>query len=149
MALTIRQFKKGFFDWKAVQNDAKRNLYRFLNHIGSYVKQVAKNSMKSAPGPSEPGTPPHSHIGLIKRHIYSALDTSRDCVVVGPALLEGKNPWGFNTTPEVEEYGGTFVRIIKGRARTFNYPQRSFMGAALDKAREGDRIEQFWAAAVH
>jgi len=61
---------------------------RSLARAGAYVRKVAKNSIKRAPGPSRPGEPPHTHSGVLKRSILWAAEDDRKSVYVGPSFMD-------------------------------------------------------------
>lgn len=76
---------------------------------------------------SEPGQPPRSISGLLRKHIYFTWDERTRTTVVGPALLSGAP--SANTIPEVLEYGGV---ITNRRGRRSVIAPRPFMRPALE-----------------
>lgn len=92
----------------------------------------AADSIQQAEGPSLPGTPPHTHTrrrprtgkarqraGSLPRAIAVAQDTSAQTAVIGPRYsMAGESG-------NAHEFGGEF----KGH----NYPERRFMGPALER----------------
>jgi len=150
----VAQVKKLFFDTRKVVNAMDRATRKAMSYFGGYVRKVAKNSMRRVPGASAPGTPPHAHVGLIKEHTYYAYDPVGRSVVIGPARLKSKSPYGEITVPEVEEYGGDVQGVsIEGHhgARRKvrvqrRYPERPFMRPAFEAAKE--RLSTFWADSV-
>ena len=154
MTGTVAQVKKLFFDTRKVISAMDRATRKAMGHFGGYVRKTAKNSMHRAPGPSAPGTPPNVHVGLIKEHVYYAYDPVGRSVVIGPAKLKSKSPYGEVTVPEVEEYGGDVQGVSvegHGRARKKvrvrrHYPERPFMRPAFEEAKQ--RLSTFWADSV-
>jgi len=70
-------------------------------------KNIAKREGRPKPKlgykSSEPGEPPRSRSGLLKKFLYYAFDQSSKSVVVGPAKLAGMD----GDAPSILEYGGT------------------------------------------
>ena len=81
------------------------------------MRTVARRKVLASPKPSQPGQPPHSRRGLLKRAILFGLDRAGQSVLVGP---------GFNLVGEsaaAHEFGG--------RYRRERYPKRPLMGPSL------------------
>lgn len=142
------QVKELFFDRQAVIRAMDDATYYYLSHQGGYVRKVARNSMKKAPGPSTPGTAPHRHVGLLWKLLLYAFDRLAMSVVVGPTALKGRQPYDNVTVPELLEYGGEAVHTTrKGRDVTATYPARPFMGPALEAAGAQDVQQKHWSEA--
>lgn len=60
---------------------------RALSRAGGYLRTTAKRSIKNRAGASPPGSPPHSHSGLLKNFIFYRYDPGSKSVFVGPELL--------------------------------------------------------------
>jgi hypothetical protein len=158
MAATVAQIKLLFFDRRAVMSAVDRGTRKALSYFGGYVRKVARNSMRQAAGPSAPGTPPHVHVGLIKDFTFYAYEPANQNVVIGPAALKSRSPYGDTTVPEVTEYGGWVSRRRKTRVRRggskfrvavierVQYPARPFMQPAFETAKE--RLPDMWANSV-
>ena len=140
-----------FFDKPAVTQAVSAAARKQLSKAGAFVRQTAKNSIKSArkskrkkvlsqskrakakraksreKKPSErvskPGNPPFSHIGTLKKRIFFAWDAVSQSVVVGPTANMRAE------APKLLEFGGTVTR----RGKVLNYAARPFMGPALEK----------------
>lgn len=100
-----RQMKDGEMD------DAQREIFerRLLGwKIGGKQGPRPKRPLKS----SEPGEPPRSITGLLRKFIYFAYDPSTRSVVIGPAKLDKSSG-----APATLEYGGT-ATITKFRTVT-------------------------------
>jgi hypothetical protein len=143
VGLRLKQFKAMFFTSPAVIQAVDKATHRALMRFGQYVRKVARHSIKSAPGPSQPGQPPHGHIGLLKGHIYYGFDPGQRSVVIGPALL-GRSPYGETTIPEVLEEGGTVTHRSGGPER--EHPERPFMGPAFGAGQE--KLDDFWRDSI-
>jgi len=153
----LREMKKLFFTSPAVKRALDKRTYHAFLRFGQYVRKVARHSIVSASGPSKPGTPPHSHVGLLKRMIFYAFALWSRSVVIGPTLVSGRNQgmraYGTVSVPEVLEYGGT-VRMTKDSARRAHLPRgtradfrpRPFMGPAFEKGQE--KLDTFWSESV-
>ena len=136
---TLFDVKKTFFDRAAVINATTQADRKALGRIGSYVRGVAKNSIKSVKKEtSPPGSPPFSHVGLLKKGILFGYDSRNISVVVGPTLLNGART---KDALEMLEYGGTTTR----KGRPARYRARPFMGPAMENSAPFDR---FWQDSV-
>jgi hypothetical protein len=71
-----------------VLKKAKAASLRNLGQAGAYIRGIAKRSIKVSPEPSEPGKPPHTRKGRLKRGILFAVEKARQSVVIGPAASE-------------------------------------------------------------
>ena len=102
-----------------------------LRRAGAYVRRVAQRKVATSPRPSQPGRPPHSRKGLLKRAILFGSDGDRS-VLVGP---------GFNFVGEsasAHEFGGKYRRE--------RYPKRPLMGPALKET--APHVAKMWRDAV-
>src|SRR5512139_1031130 len=92
---TLFDVKKIFFDPVEVMRKAGQADKIALSRIGSYIRQSAKNSIKKGwtkdyrKKISPPGSPPFSHVGLLKQGIMFGYDAPNRSIVVGPTLLNG------------------------------------------------------------
>jgi hypothetical protein len=148
---TLFDVKKIFFDPVEVMRKAGQANKISLSRIGSYVRQVAKNSIKDVRKVakkeggsifgrvSPPGSPPYSHVGLLKQGILFVYDADRKSVVVGPTLLRDRPK--YRDALEMLEYGGTTTR----KGKPARYRARPFMGPAMENSAPFDR---FWKDSV-
>ena len=89
IGLRIDRVKGLFFDSKKVVNATTRAERKVLSRFGAYVRRSARSSIRKRKKVSEPGKPPSSHTGLLKRFIFFAYDPGRKSVVKrGVADLE-------------------------------------------------------------
>lgn len=58
----------------------------FLRRAGAYVRRVAQRKVVTSPKPSQPGQPPHSRHGLLKRGLLFGLERDGKSVLVGPGF---------------------------------------------------------------
>lgn len=121
---------------KPVLKAAKDATFRNLGHAAASIRKAAIASIKPGAGPSSPGTPPHTQTskgkkrGVLPRAIAYAVEG--ETAVIGPR----KSVAGISGA--AHEHGGTF--------RGQSYPQRRFMGPALDAA--APRIGSQWAGTI-
>ena len=102
-----------------------------LRRAGAYVRRVAQRKVTTSPKPSQPGQPPHSRKGLLKRSILFGSDGDTS-VLVGP---------GFNLvgpSMSAHEFGGKFRRE--------RYPKRPLMGPSLRES--APHLAKMWSGAV-
>jgi len=104
-----------FFDKQAVLSAVDKATRQNLSKFGAFVRRRAKSSIRPASKKrtvSQPGNPPLSHTGLLRKWILFAWDPSSRSVVIGPTRIS--NQIGFTsdmkvtrgTVPSVLEYGG-------------------------------------------
>ena len=120
------------FEKQKVLAKTKQANITSLGHAGAAIRLTARRSIRTRQKASAPGTPPHTRRGQLKRAIAYAVDKRRGAVVIGPARD------AVGTSGSAHERGG--------RYRRERYPQRPFMGPALEKLQ--DRLPDFWANSV-
>ena len=104
----------------------------FLKRAGAYVRTVARRKVQTSPRPSQPGQPPHSRRGLLKRGLLFGLESDGKAVLVGP---------GFRFVGEsmaAHEFGGKYRRE--------RYPKRPRMGPSLKES--APHLAKMWNGAV-
>ena len=143
----LDQTKGLFFDSKKVLSATNRAERRVLSRFGAYVRTAARSSIRKRRKPSEPGKPPSSHTGLLKRFIYFVYEPRRRSVVIGPARLNQK----MGDAPAALEHGGPSRVVAGGRRRrrelrTVTIRPRPFMGPAFQK--EQPKLPGIWAGSV-
>ena len=168
--LTVREFKKSFFDRAAVTRALDRATVRALSKGGAFIRTRARSSMPKRKKISPAGRPPHSHTGLVKRFLFFGYDPAMRSTVIGPALL---NKPDRDALRRLEHGGTTSVRTVtyaartkSGRlkktktgdlvyetrrsrtadSRTVTYRPRPFMGPAL--AAEAPKLPELWRNSV-
>jgi hypothetical protein len=120
------------FNAAKVAQRAKAGSIKSLGHAAAALRLIARRSIRRSPGPSTPGSPPHTRAGQLKRAIMYAVDNTKTLAVIGPDVsLMGK-------ASMAHEFGGRF--------RGARYPKRAFMGPALEKIRP--RLPKMWAKSV-
>jgi len=157
--------KSMFFDRKTVLSSVDRATRRVLSKFGAYVRTSAKSSIRKRKKVSDPGRPPSSRTGLLKKFIFFAYDGQKQSVVIGPVKLNGKGD-----AAELLEYGGTRTVqrgqwVRRGRpgrnsrghftaapwvfiepGTTLHYRARPFMGPAFE--REKPKLPAMWAGSI-
>jgi hypothetical protein len=79
-----------FFNKKAVLDRVGKTAAKALSQMGAYCMRIARNSIRTSKKSSEPGQPPHSHLGTLKRLIFFSYDQPTMSVVIGPVAF--RNP---------------------------------------------------------
>jgi hypothetical protein len=134
--------KAMFFDTRAVTSRVDLATRKVLSKFGAFVRTGARHSIRKRKAVSEPGQPPSSHVGLLRKLIYFGYDPSRRSVVIGPTPLHGTAE-----APPLLEYGGRARRRgRKGRNVMASYRARPFMGPAFEK--EKPKLPAMWAGSV-
>jgi len=159
----MSQVKRLFFDRPGMMKGLDSARWRFLSKAGAFVRTTARQSIRRRKNASNPGSPPSSHIGLLKRIFFWRSGSWKKSVKIGPVKL---NMMSFNKQaqpvtgliPEVLEYGGTvgikevqfpngkwwrrdlrrrrvdsWYAKLPGRLRYVVYRARPFMRPALKK----------------
>lgn len=103
----------------AVRTAADRAAFRNLGHAAASISRDAKSTIEKSADASQPGKPPHSRRGKLKRAIRFAYD--KTSAVIGPMFSS------VGTSGEAHEFG----RNYKGQ----KFPERPFMGPALERAK--------------
>ena len=103
-----------------------------LRRMGAYVRRVAQSKVRRSPGPSAPGSPPHTRKGLLKRAILFGVDRRENRVLVGPGFRF------VGTSMMAHEFGGGYKRQ--------RYPKRPLMGPALRES--APHLSKMWEDAV-
>lgn len=116
---------------QVVEKAAERAAFKNFGHAAARISKDAKATLLKAEGPSEPGTPPHTHRGaFLRRAVRFAAD--KKGAVIGPReSIVGE-------AGSAHEHGGDY----KGQ----DFPQRPFMFPALEK--NMDRFAQEWAGSI-
>jgi len=103
-----------------------------LKRMGAYVRRVAQSKVRTSPKASQPGTPPHSRRGLLKRAILFGLERDKKRVLIGPGFRF------VGTSASAHEFGGAY----KGD----RYPKRPLMGPSLRESLP--HLTQMWRDSV-
>ena len=134
--------KRMFFDRSAVTRAVDRGTRKVLSRFGAFVRTGARHSIRKRKAISEPGSPPSSHVGLLRKLIYFGYDPAKRSVVVGPTPLRGTAE-----APPLLEYGGRARRKgRRGKTHVATYRPRPFMGPAFEK--EKPKLPAMWAGSV-
>jgi len=134
--------KSMFFDTAKVKKAVSSGTRKVLSKFGAFVRTAARHSIRKRKAVSEPGQPPSSHVGLLRKLIYFGYDPTRRSVVIGPTPLHGTAE-----APPLLEYGGRARRRgRKGRNVITSYRARPFMGPAFE--REKPKLPAMWRDSV-
>jgi len=132
-----------FFDSKKVRRSVDRTTRRVLSKFGAFVRRTARSSIRKRKKASPPGSPPSSHIGLLKKFIWFGYEPAKRSVVIGPARLSQA---GRGEAPSLLEYGGTGVVERRGKRKRAKVRPRPFMGPAFGK--EQPKLPAMWRGSV-
>jgi hypothetical protein len=138
--------KQMFFDRRAVTRRVDRTVRRVLSRFGAFVRTTARHSIRQRKSASEPGSPPSSHVGLLRRLIYFGYERVRRSVVIGPERLNQK----VGDAPHALEHGGIST-VMEGRRRQrrkrrVKIAARPFMGPAFEQERP--KLPAMWANSI-
>lgn len=141
IGMRLNQAKGLFFDRPAVKNAVDRAERKVLTKFGAFVRRGARSSIRKRKAVSQPGSPPSSHVGLLKQNIFFVYEPNRSSVVIGPILL-GKG----TDAPALLEHGGKVTRRIRNRRVRMTYRPRPYMGPAFE--REKPKLPAMWRDSV-
>ena len=103
-----------------------------LRRMGAYVRRAAQHKVHTSDKPSQPGTPPHSKTGALKRGILFGVEKRRQSVLIGPGFRF------VGASMAAHEFGGQY--------RKESYPKRPLMGPTLKES--ASRLSVLWQDAV-
>ncbi|GJQ27797.1 MAG: hypothetical protein HBSAPP02_28290 [Phycisphaerae bacterium] len=139
------RIKSLFFDREKVVRAVDKAKRAVLSKAGAFIRTVARTSIRKRKDSAPPGSPPHSHVGLLRNFVLFGYDRASDSVVVGPVKLNKPTE-----APRVLEHGGTttITKFSRGRLRKrrVRIKARPFMGPALEKERP--KLPRLWAGGV-
>jgi hypothetical protein len=118
-----------FFDRKAVMRKLDRARRKVLSKFGAFVRTRARTSIKTRKKTANPGGPPSSHAGWLKRLIFFGYDQESDTVVIGPKFFKTKGQRPGKLPTELLEQGGEST-TDEGEPAT--YRKFPYMRPALD-----------------
>ena len=165
---------KTVFNQKFLESRIFKAEYNALGQFGAYCMKVARNSLKTADGPSAPGKPPHSHGDkFLKKWIFFYVDKIKGNMSIGPEKLnhvyfggDGK-PLAGKTVPQILEEGGTIGTLevfkygrwiradLRSKRRMAGLPlrlvsskiaKRPYMLPAFNETKK--RLKEFWEKSI-
>ena len=139
--MTFQAAKGGFFDREKVKRSVDSGTRRVLSRFGAFVRQRARTSIRKRKGTSPPGSPPYSHVGLLRKFILFAYDPQRKSVVIGPTLTKAGSQ-----APRLLEYGGEVVIEDRGKKRLARYRPRPYMRPAFEA--EKSQLPALWRNSI-
>jgi len=137
------EITKLFFDKKAVRDKVDAGTRRVLSKFGAFVRRTARSSIRKRKKTSQPGSPPSSHTGLLKKFIFFGYEPAKRSVVIGPVRLSQK---GRGEAPSLLEYGGSTKVEHRGKRKRAKVRPRPFMGPAFEK--EQPKLPAMWRDSV-
>jgi hypothetical protein len=139
--LITAKTKNFFFDRAAVRSMMDAKTAKALSRAGAFIRQRARTSIRSRKKISEPGQPPSSHVGELKRRIWFAYEPATQSVVIGPMRFKQ------GEAPGLLEFGGQATRQRRnGEKYVATYRPRPYMGPAMEK--ELPNLPSHWAKSV-
>jgi len=137
-----------FFDAPKVIRAVTKTEHRVLSRFGAIVRRRAKTSIGKRKATSDPGDPPSSHTGWLKRMIFFGFDLRTRSVVVGPQLYGRGNADALEFGGDAKRWekrweGGKWRQMYGNRSlrpgeemrvRKFKIAARPFMGPAFQDA---------------
>ena len=142
--------KSMFFDTAKVRRAVSDGTRKVLSKFGAFVMTAARHSIRKRKAVSQPGRPPSSHVGTLKRLIFFGYEPGKKSVVIGPTPFAAKG--GTAVVPELLEQdhaAGTTRRIRgtrRGKVVVMTYRARPYMGPAFES--EKPKLPALWAGSV-
>ena len=115
-----------------VKRAADRASFENLGHAAASIRKTAIKSIKTRKGPSPPPQPPHTRKRRLPRAIFYSTDRDKLATIIGPIHSR------VGIVGEAHEFGKAYMGT--------RFPQRSFMGPALDENRS--RMPSYWLHSV-
>ena len=141
IGMKLKQAKGLFFDRQPVLNAVSRSERRVLSKFGAFVRRGARSSIRKRKSVSEPGRPPSSHTGLLRKMIFFVYEPATGFGGDRPRRIEQGHGGA-----RLLEHGGSVVRR-KGKQRVrMTYRPRPFMGPAFE--RELPQLPALWRDSV-
>lgn len=132
MAFDLTVLSAAFLDAAGVSKKVAAAERRVLAKFGAFVRQRAKTSIRKRKKPSEPGSPPSSHAGDLRRLIFFAVDPAAESVVVGPVPFKGRSGTPPAEVTRLLEEGGSTTRPGgRGGRVVAHYRPRPYMAPAF------------------
>ncbi len=105
--------------WQKVYTEAERATRKALSKAAYRVFRDAQSTIHKSPDPSQPGTPPHTRRGMLRKGIRYQVDYTVPDAVIGPvgSVLADIG--------ELHEFGGERYGS--------QYPARPYMRPALER----------------
>lgn len=140
----VRYSGRAIFLFQKMAQRKRIAKHRGIYRVAGLIRTASKRSMRTRPGASQHGRPPHAHTsprtGL--RAIEFVVDPSGDSALVGPVKFPGSDMYN-SPQPHIHEFGGVFFR---GRSKKkAQYPQRSFMLYTLKRLQKKGRLPKEFA----
>ena len=120
------------FDANGLVARAAKASVDVLRRMGAYIRRAAQSKVRQSRNPSQPGEPPHTRRGALKRGILFGVDRRTNSVVVGPSIRF------VGTSMQAHEFGGGYKRE--------RYPKRPLMGPSLRES--APHLAKMWEDAV-
>ena len=120
------------FDANGLVARAAKASVDVLRRMGAYIRRAAQSKVRQSRNPSQPGEPPHTRRGALKRGILFGVDRRMNSVVVGPSVRF------VGTSMQAHEFGGGYKRE--------RYPKRPLMGPSLRES--APHLAKMWENAV-
>ena len=120
------------FDADGLVAKAAKASVDVLRRMGAYIRRAAQSKVRQSRNPSQPGEPPHTRRGALKRGILFGVDRRTNSVVVGPSIRF------VGTSMQAHEFGGGYKRE--------RYPKRPLMGPSLRES--APHLAKMWENAV-
>lgn len=96
----IRLSVRTQFDARKLERKTQSATFRSLGHAGAAIRLTARRSIRRRKKPSQPGSPPHTQTGHMKRVFRYEIASNKTEVLIGPVNEFAGTIWNLH------EFGG-------------------------------------------
>jgi hypothetical protein len=105
------------FDKGRVKKKVQAANFRSLGHAAATIRLTAKRSIRKRKKPSNPGSPPSTQTGMLRRVLRYEVNRNREEAVIGPVNEIAGRLWNLH------EFGGVVIKRRKLKRRRFRVGQ--------------------------
>jgi len=146
MQFSMKEAKQFFFDRAAVIKALDAGTRKTLSRQGAFVRQRMKSiTHYRSKNPAKSGSPPHAHAGQLTEKIAFAFDPS---TINDPVAVVGPTKFKKGEAPELLEFGGSVMRMYRGKMVRYDYHGNPFARPALEAEVKAGTIRGEWRGAV-
>lgn len=133
-----------FVDRDTVIDKVGKAEAKILSSVGALTRTVARRSIRPRKGTAAAGSPPSSHVGLLRDLIFFGLDPDKLTVVIGPKLLKSRS----SPTTQLLEFGGSTTITNRKTGETIPVVYRKFAYMAPAHAIVSEKYPELFSDVV-
>ena len=113
------------FDEARVKKKVQAANFRSLGHAAATIRLTAKRSIRKRKKPSNPGSPPSTQTGMLRRVLRYEVNRDREEAVIGPVNEIAGRLWNLH------EFSGVVTKRRKLKRRRFRVGQHGPIRASV------------------